>query len=225
MTASLARSTYAAVMGDIAGSESVDDAERLHTAFNDAIDNQNIKHADALSSPLTITLGDEFQGLAKDLTSGISIVRNLRLLLLRQDLECRFSIGVVKLETKLNPGRAWNMLGSGLALTREKLDQKLHSNLYRFSLPGNATIESLLESLGLALTSIERRWTKKQLLYISDALMGNDVQGIAKLRNTSAHSVYKVRAAGDFDLYINMWNSIHEVMRELDGSYQFGVNQ
>lgn len=224
MTVSLARSTYAAVMGDIAGSESINDAERLHTAFNSAIDNQNLKHVDALSSPLTITLGDEFQGLAKDLTSGITIIRDLRLLLLRQDLECRFSIGVVQLKTDLNPGRAWNMLGSGLALTREKLDQKLHNNLYRFSLPDNNTVENLLESLGLALTSIERRWTTKQLLYISDALMGNDVQGIAKLRNTSTHSVYKVRAAGEFDLYLSIWNTIHEVMRELDISYKFKAN-
>ncbi|TMV59141.1 hypothetical protein FGG78_35990, partial [Thioclava sp. BHET1] len=53
----------AVLMGDIVRSETSLAPDLLYARFNAAIDALNQDHAGSLASPLTITLGDEFQGL------------------------------------------------------------------------------------------------------------------------------------------------------------------
>ena len=65
--------TYAVVMGDLVASEAASSRRALHRTFNAAIDTANAAFAAALASPLTITLGDEFQGLAGDLPTAMRI--------------------------------------------------------------------------------------------------------------------------------------------------------
>ena len=55
--------TYGVLMGDLVRSERAPAPEALHDAFNRAVAQENRRHADVIVSPLTITLGDEFQGL------------------------------------------------------------------------------------------------------------------------------------------------------------------
>jgi hypothetical protein len=74
----------------------------------------NAAHAGALASPLTITLGDEFQGLLHGLAQAVPVVRGLRLELMAAGVDCRFVIGQVEIRTPLNREKAWNMMGPGL---------------------------------------------------------------------------------------------------------------
>jgi hypothetical protein len=210
---------YATVMGDLVMSGSASSFEELHAKFNTAINQQNRIRRAALVSPLTITLGDEFQGLSKTLVDSLSIVRALRLDLLARGVDCRFAIGVAEIQTPVNVARAWNMMGSGLAQTREKLNEKSNDTVYRFALSDHRVIESTLEALGAGLTAIERRWTPRQLKDISASLAGTSAREIAKLRNVSAHSVYKVRSSGEFDLYVYQWSAISEALAHLDQLY------
>ena len=92
----------AVVMGDIVGSEAISDRARLYKLFNEAVDTANSRFRTLLLSPLTITLGDEFQGLAPDLMSAFAVVCRLRLALLQENVGCRFVIGRVVLETPIN---------------------------------------------------------------------------------------------------------------------------
>jgi len=206
-------------MGDLVLSQMSSSFEKLHIAFNEAIERQNRIERHALVSPLTITLGDEFQGLSKTLVDGLSMVRGLRLQLLTEHVECRFAIGVVEIQTPVNVDRAWNMMGPGLAQTREKLNEKRSDTCYRFALADHPAIESTLDALGAGLTAIERRWTITQLEDISASLAGATAHEIAKRRNVSAHSVYKVRNSGEFDLYVYQWHAISEALAHLDRLY------
>lgn len=79
----------------------------------------------------------------------------LRLRLLVADVSCRFVIGTTQLETPVNPKEAWNMMGSGLAEARDKLNDKRATNAYRFSLPGEPLVESLLDAVGDSHTHVE----------------------------------------------------------------------
>ncbi|MBR9766390.1 MAG: hypothetical protein GYB53_23475 [Rhodobacteraceae bacterium] len=207
---------HAVLMGDIVQSERALSARALHAAFNTAIDAQNATHAGALASPLTITLGDEFQGLTRSLSSALPILRALRFRLKAEGIDCRFVLGAVRLQTAVNPERAWNMMGPGLARAREKLQLKTPVTLYRFSLPEAAGTETLLEALGAGMTAIESDWTDRQRQDIEALLSGLTPKALAARRGVGVHSVYKVRSSGHFDAYDMQWQALEQALGTLD---------
>lgn len=208
--------TLAVVMGDLVQSERADDVAELHRTFNDAVAHQNERYADALASPLTITLGDEFQGLLTSLSAGAQLLRDMRLDLLQRDIDCRFVLGLVRIETPVNPAQAWNMMGPGLSRSRHKLDGKSAISRYGFSLPHEPLMEIALDGLGVGLTVIEKGWTQRQLADIAALLNGQAPAALAEQRQVSVHSIYKVRTSGHFDAYQRQWNAVIEVLADLD---------
>ena len=203
-------------MGDIVGSEKTPSVEHLSAVFNNVIDQANERRRPSILSPLTITLGDEFQGLITSLRDAAIIGRELRLQLMADDINCRFVIGTVELKTSLNRDRAWNMMGIGLAQAREKLNEKRTDTLYRFSLLGQESTQVLLDAIGIGITSTERRWTRTQLHDIAKSLDGKSALDIAKMRNISAHSVYKAKSNGEFEAYVLQWEAIMSALDSLD---------
>jgi hypothetical protein len=214
------RSTsFAVLMGDLVGSERHADPASLHARFNIAIDRQNANLGSDMVSPLTITLGDEFQGLLSSLVAAAQVAREIRFELMRENIECRFVIGTIDLKTQINHERAWNMMGPGFADARARLDEKRSPSRYRFSFRQDALLETMLEASGASLTAIERAWSRAQRDDITNLLAGASVAEVAQARNVSAHNVYKVRSAGDFELYVTQWNAILEALAELDRRY------
>ncbi|WP_010185073.1 SatD family protein [Sphingomonas sp. PAMC 26605] len=207
---------YAALMGDLVRSESSEAIEALHDHFNNAVDRQNDERRPALASPLTITLGDEFQGLMISFLDAVCAARTMRLELLGHGIECRFVIGAVSLRTPLNDQRAWNMMGPGLGAARAKLNDKRSSSLYRFSFPTDPLLERLLDAIGASLTAIERRWTETQRSDVLAALEGLSATDIAAQRNVSVHTVYKVQRSGELDLYMTQWHAVREALAAMD---------
>lgn len=175
--------SFAVLMGDLVGSERARSVKAIHRAFNKSIDTANKRHAAIIESPLTITLGDEFQGLLRTLQNAWSVASELRLGLLAANVSCRFVIGTTQLETPVNTREAWNMMGSGLAAARDKLNDKRASNAYRFSLPEEPILESLLDAVGDSLTEIEIGWTTTQLEYYSR------VRGASRTNAQTARSI------------------------------------
>lgn len=213
-------SCFAVLMGDIVGSERHANPVALHARFNAAIERQNEALGSDVVSPLTITLGDEFQGLLSSLVAAAQAAREIRFELMRESIDCRFAIGCIDLKTKVNHERAWNMMGPGFARARARLDEKRSPSRYRFSIQQDALLETMLEASGASLTAIEQAWSEAQREDIIRLLKGASVAEVAHARNVSVHNVYKVRSAGDFDLYVLQWNAINEVLVELDRRYE-----
>ncbi|MCV0429030.1 MAG: SatD family protein, partial [Roseibium sp.] len=65
------------LMGDVIGSEQME-RSRLHARFNSAVQAINTEYGSLLLSPLTITLGDEFQGLLPGSAEAFQIANVLR---------------------------------------------------------------------------------------------------------------------------------------------------
>ena len=204
------------VMGDIVGSERSSAPDMLHAAFNQVVDEHNQRFSDALASPLTITLGDEFQGLTPSLMHALPIVQSMRFKLLERSIDCRFILGQADLSTPINKKNAWNMMGRGLSRAREKLNDKRVNTFYKFSLLGNELTEQLLDALGVGLSMIEQGWTRRQQEDIRDILSGQSASEIANRRNVSVHSVYKVRASGHFEAYEIQWTAIAKAFQAVD---------
>jgi hypothetical protein len=208
-----------AVMGDLIGSEAQPDRQRLHRLFNAAVEAENRRQRAQLTSPLTITLGDEFQGLTSSLASALELTRHLRLSLLAQGVECRFAIGRVRLSSPVNRERAWNMMGQGLAETRERLNDKAAGAAYRFYLGEEADplLERLMEGVGRGLTHLERGWTARQRTVML-ALMGENhtIEAVSVDLKVTARTIYKVRDAAGFEAYRAWWTDLNAAALALD---------
>lgn len=205
---------HTVLMGDIVESEKFPSREHLHVVFNRSVDAANQKHGDDIASPLTITLGDEFQGLFFSRVAAFRVAHEMRLELLREGVRCRFVVGDVHLETPLNKSSAWNMLGRGLAEARGRLEEKQDPNAYRFSFPEDGDLPPLLDAIGSSLSFLEEGWTERQQLYIRENLLsGLDVVEIADRHGVSKRAVYKGLEAANLKLYQRQLDAISGYLR------------
>ncbi len=211
---------YAILMGDIVDSESASSVKTVHRTFNTAVDAANKMHAADIASPLTITLGDEFQGLLTGLVHAWDVAAGMRIRLLVANVSCRFVIGTATLGTPLNTKQAWNMMGAGLSTARDKLNDKKTLNAYRFSLPGEPIIESLMDAVGDALTQTEREWTPTQLAYFANIRATEHTNAaVAKSLGVTARSLYKVLQAARAESHNRRSEVLRAALRDLDKQY------
>lgn len=200
---------HTVLMGDIVESETFPSREHLHVVFNTSVDAANQKHGNDIASPLTITLGDEFQGLLFSRAAAFQVAHEMRLGLLSEGVKCRFVIGDVQLETPLNQTAAWNMLGRGLAEARGRLEEKQDPNAYRFSFPQDGDLPPLLDAIGSSLTFIEEGWTERQGTYVRESLLlALNVAEIADRNGVSKRAVYKGLEAANLKLYQRQLDAI-----------------
>ncbi len=203
-------------MGDIVNSEQSESRAALSRKFNSVVSAINRKHSEYLASPLTITLGDEFQGLAKGTLGGFRLLSELRLALMERGVDCRLVLGSVRLDTKLNPMAAWNMMGEGLALARETLNDKSEPNAYRFTLPHHVVHERLLNAAGLSLTSVEEKWTPTQMKYFRVKQRIDSVSDAARKLKIGERTLYKVLEAARWRYYNEQHEAIIFALGALD---------
>jgi hypothetical protein len=214
-------STFAVVMGDIVDSEKASSSRTLSRKFNSAITIANSKFEDSLASPLTITLGDEFQGLSRSATRGFEIITNLRFELLRKKVSCRFVLGIVDLKTEVNSDKAWNMMGAGFAQARKRLNEKSDPNAYRFSIDNGSTekespTQRLLNAVGISLTMVEGQWTETQQRYIQLRQSNNSAEQIAKRLMIGPRSYYKVLEAAKWHYHTEQREAILYALAVID---------
>lgn len=214
---------YAVLMGDLVGSSRAE-PKALHASFNGCIEDANRVYAGAIASPLTITLGDEFQGLATSLGKAFELDHFIRIRLLGEHVESRVLLGDVVIETGVNPAKAWNMMGAGLAEARRKLGDKKDANRYRFSFPDNEELELLLDAVGRSLTETEAGWTDTQLKYVTRILAAGDESRsrTAKALGISQNSLYKVLRSAGYRFYSEQLETVRRVLRLEDDRLEEG---
>ena len=209
----------AVLMGDIIASSAYEDMEALHKGFNAGVRRFQKRHGKEIVSPLTITLGDEFQGLVRDLQTAFRMAHGMRLHFLVEGIACRFVMSNGAVETRINVKEAWNMMGPGLAKARERLGDKQDPSAYRFVCEGAPLLESALNTFGYTLTEIEADWTDTQMDYVSAHFSETEKSyaDLAEAFGVSARNVYKVMNAAKMHLYERQLKSIGEVLAHLDG--------
>ncbi len=213
-----AKATYAISMGDLVHSSGHADPNQLHLLFNQVVAQANQRFVESIASPLTITLGDEFQGLSTSLRRGFELNHFVRMSLLLEGVSTRLVLGIGAIDTAVNPKNAWNMMGEGLSKAREKLNAKKSFNCYRFSFPEYAQLERLLDSVGRSLTKVESEWTKTQMEYVARRLSQPEksISQIAHDLGISKNSLYKVLRSASAEFYAGQLEAIAEVLQTED---------
>jgi hypothetical protein len=151
------------LMADIIGSTKKK-SKPLMADFKNLVARINASDKKHILSPLTITLGDEFQGVVKDVHGAFRVMFDLELSLMRlkRSFKLRYVIQEGRIDTKLNRTQAYEMLGPGLSAARKQLNtMKTSKSRFRIALYNQA----LSTQLALAMNTyqgITDQWTPAQ---------------------------------------------------------------
>lgn len=178
-------------MGDIIDS-SKEDAVLLQQEFAKLIDQINQDFADDLLSPLTITLGDEFQCVVKNLKALVEIL--IKLEEQKWSLNCpvnlRYSLGYGEISTPINSEIAYGMIGSGLMKVRESLTE-LKEEEDRVVIIGEVLRrEELKLALDLFL-ELQQSWKWKDRAIISGYFLTKDYKQVAKTMEKDVSLIWR----------------------------------
>lgn len=151
----------------------IDSSHKVSTSLmNDfvmLIDKSNKKYCKQLLSPLTITLGDEFQGIVKSLKGAINIIIDLEKeqIHLKSNFKLRYVLQYGTVDTEINSKIAYQMLGEGLKDTRNNLiGLKKTNNRFLFALKKKKN-EIVLNNSFVVCQNLIDKWhdEDKELIY------------------------------------------------------------
>lgn len=152
----------------------------------------NKKHHALLLSPLTITLGDEFQGIATSVENAIKLIFEIEELIVKEnyDFKLRYVMNLGKIDTKINRKIAYEMLGEGLTEARKELnDLKKHDS--RFFIKLNKSPEDQINKAFVVFQSYIDDWKTKDRKAVTEFLRLNDYKKVALAIKTDASSAWR----------------------------------
>jgi hypothetical protein len=184
---------YPILMADILNSRSRNSNE-IMSSFRRIVTEINESRHKQIMSPLTITLGDEFQGLISSVENAIGLIFEIEELIIKQDshLKLRYVLNYGKIDTNINTKTAYEMLGPGLTDARTQLGYLKKDN-YRFFISLNKEPRTDYY-LNLAFTlyqSIVDAWKPKDLKIVSEFLTHLDYKEVAKKINTDTANAWR----------------------------------
>jgi hypothetical protein len=172
---------YYILMADIRDS-SRRPGKELMAEFSVLTQDVNRQLAGSFLSPMTITLGDEFQSVVKDLAAGLEVILALeeQLLIRQHTFKLRYVLHYGVIDTALNPEIAYGMLGDGLATARHLLDDLKGRRGERFFLQTEVPEkDAVLNKLFFLYGAIVDDWKPKDTATLSLFLQHPDYKVVA----------------------------------------------
>jgi|SRR6218665_670698 len=201
------------LMADVIGSGE-QAPEELMNAFKEMVNATNEKYHAQILSPLTITLGDEFQGVVTNLSSGLNLIMTIEEFLIqkKRNFKLRYVLYEGKIETSINYSNSYGMLGSGLTQARKKLDEEKQSN-NRFNINLNNSPHSIaLNNIFFVYQDLVDAWKfQKDYEIVSAFLDLGDYKKVAEKLGKNGSLMWKRKKSLKIDLY----NSVKEIINYL----------
>lgn len=209
-------------MADVIGSRDALTPER-YGQFKDVVAGINRAFADRLGSPLTVTLGDEFQGViaARDRTDSITTALEMvfkveeELVLRHKGIALRHVIHEGIIDTALNPESAHGMIGEGLSTAREELAQlkKGRGMSKRFSvhLNGEHPLSQQLNRCFLLYESITDSWKPRDAELIGQFLAHGDYKKVAEELGKDTSLMWRRQNS----LWMREYDELKNLMRDM----------
>ena len=164
----------------------------------------NKKLKSSLRSPLTITLGDEFQAVAQSVKDAVKVILFLEehIIHLNLQFKLRYVLHVGTIETAINKKTAHGMLGSGLTNARENL-LSLKKEKERFLIKTkNRRSEYQLNRAFFLYQDIIDEWNHKDYVLLSEFLNTKDYKEIAELLGMNTSTAWRRRRSLKIPQYI-----------------------
>lgn len=197
-------------MADIIRSSGMDPkTTMLH--FKNLVRKINKAHSKDLLSPLTITLGDEFQGVVKDLKSSIQIIVALEECIIheRVPFKLRYALNYDHIRTPINKAIAHGMLGEGLTNTRKTISE-MKSKPERFHISDNNPLASeILNDAFIVFQEIIEKWSpEKDFEIVGAFLKYKDYKLVAKALERDRSVIWRRKKTLDIVSYFSIRNVI-----------------
>lgn len=201
---------YSILMADVKDSGKKD-PKILMANFKKLIAEVNTKQKEYIISPLTITLGDEFQCVAKKIVEATNLIFSIEELIIKKqfDFKLKYVVNYGVIDTKINKKIAYEMLGQGLTDARRYLNE-IKKEDTRFLIQG-CKKEELTHHANNALLiyqSIVDSWKPKDLKTVSAFLMYDDYKKVAAHIKTDISSAWRRKKS----LKINEYLAIKEII-------------
>jgi hypothetical protein len=150
----------------------------------------NSKYKKTILSPLTVTLGDEFQGIVDSAKTGLMIIIEMEEMILKKeiDFKLRYVLLYGRIETKINTQTAHEMLGEGLTDARHILTAAKKEK-YRFYIHGTPNAE-LSDNLFRVYQSVVDDWKMKDYVLITN-MITDDNKSTAEKAGKTLSQIWK----------------------------------
>jgi len=204
-------------MADIISSREGDQAQ-LMVNFKKLVIEVNTFRKDILVSPLTITLGDEFQGVLNKVNDALNIVLDLEEAIVRNDNDFKLRYVIVEglIETPINTEIAYGMLGDGLTRARKYLDNLKKDDFRFFFWLKDQQQKKALNQVFIALQDIIDGWNLKRDYYLVTAFLKfQDYKQVAVELKKERSLMWKRKK----NLKINAYFALKEVANYIGGAH------
>ncbi len=203
---------YYILMADIIGSSSVE-GKQLMTEFKQMIALHNKRFAEKILSPLTITLGDEFQGVIADLHTCVQIVIALDeyAYIKNTGFKLRYSLHFGTIDTAINHKVAHAMVGAGLTQARENITLLKKDRNSRFLIAiASTSLDTILNKLFVVYQTMIDSWKVEDKLLVDAFLKYVDYKKVAKKTKKDVSLVWRRKKSLQIHEYLCLKQAILE---------------
>jgi hypothetical protein len=205
---------YPILMADIVDSRKADPA-LLINEFRNLVRSINMKWEGSIISPLTITLGDEFQGIIQDMDTCYKLIFDMEEFIITNsmDIKLRYLVNYGNIDTPINNHNAYEMLGEGLTYAREQLN-KLKSGTHRFKIFSDKDEQTtaIINDLFLLYAGYVDSWKLSEYTIIAQFLKDKDYKVVAKNLNMNKSSTWRRHK----NLHIEEYNTTKKLILTLN---------
>jgi len=202
--------THYIIMADIISSRNIRKDEGFMGQFKRLTNLANQAFEEKIISPLTITLGDEFQGIVDSAHTLFELVFFLeeQSIAAGYSFQLRYSLVHGEIETEINTEIAYEMYGAGLTKAREalKLTKETKENYY---VALNGPVDTQLQLCMKLYQSVKSEWKIAEYEVIAAFLKHNDYKDLKKM------GLYKTRSGAwkkGKSLRIEEYNTVKELI-------------
>lgn len=197
------KSRQAVLMADIQDS-GLKNSINIMDFFRQIVDDSNAIFKKNIDSPLTITLGDEFQGVVKNVLNAIRIIYYIEEFIVKNNInfKLRYVINDGKIDTEINPVRSYEMLGQGLTDARQQLNELKKTKSRFFISLSNEPKSRILNESFIVYQGIIDGWNiKKDYELLTKFIDLEDYKKVALSINKDKSQVWKRNKNLNIDSY------------------------
>ncbi len=209
---------YSILMADIVNSRRASQ-ERLMYEFNSIVEYINSEFKETVLSPLTITLGDEFQGVISDFPNAIQLIPHIEeyIILKDFDITLRYVLNYGLIETKINREIAYGMLGEGLTEAREHLNKiKTSKHRIQILINHNAFLQETLNDLFKIYQNYIDQWSLKERPFLQEFIINNkNYKEVAESLNLNISSSWRRQKTLNIEEYFLVKKLITNLTKKL----------
>jgi hypothetical protein len=179
--------SYFVLIGDIIQSKAIVDRYSVQKDFSKALTAVGQKYKPAFVSPLTITIGDEFQAVFSKADKLFDIISEIYISM--SGINFRYGMGVGPIETVINSNQAIGMDGPAFHFAREALNSAKGNGTHFFLRCGDSEAEERINTLLKWVDITLSRWTNERKLILHYYRQNKTQQEIGSLLNMTQSAV------------------------------------